>query len=63
MYVLNLINKQPAAEDLLKKALRRSPSDINVLHNYGCLLWEARQDFTAAERMLNQGESDLSLIP
>ena len=42
------------AEELLKRAVKRSPSDVSILHNYGCLLWEGRKDFKGAEQMLRQ---------
>jgi len=42
------------AEALLKRAVKRCPSDVTVLHNYGCLLWEGKRDFKRAEEVLNQ---------
>ena len=28
------------AEEIFKQGLKKNPSEVTLLHNYGCLLWE-----------------------
>jgi tetratricopeptide (TPR) repeat protein len=42
------------AEEIFKQGLKHHPSDVMLLHNYGCLLWEGRGEYTRAEGMLHK---------
>jgi tetratricopeptide (TPR) repeat protein len=42
------------AEEIFKQGLKHHPSDVMLLHNYGCLLWEGRGEYTRAEGMLQK---------
>ena len=53
-HILCKLGEYARAEVLLKKSLKLFPSEVTVLHNYGCLLWEWRKDFTKAEEVLIQ---------
>ena len=53
-HILCKLGEYARAEVLLKRSLKLFPSEVTVLHNYGCLLWEWRKDFKKAEEVLIQ---------